>query len=82
MATETTHIRIGKATKARLDAEIGRLMRAYEQGRTDSVEPGESNNPAYKGLSHDALINRLLDLDARKRERAAAARRRKQQQTQ
>lgn len=77
MAQDTTHIRVSRATKKRLDREIVRLLKAYAEGRTEAVEPGECNNPLYRGMSHDALINRLLDLDERKRERAEQSRARK-----
>lgn len=77
--TKTTHIRIGVKTRARLDVERERLEKAYAEGRTESVRMGSSLNPTLAGVSYDALIERLLDLDAatRRRRVQSAARRRK-----
>lgn len=57
-----THIRVRKATLARLREVARRLVQLHEQGlvTVDEIDP-EPKNPLACGLSDDALINRLLD---------------------
>lgn len=77
MAAKWTHVRLKMETKRRLDAEIRRLTTAYQEGRTDRAGGEDNPNPAFAGMSVDALITRLLDLDERKRQRATESRKRK-----
>jgi hypothetical protein len=69
MAQQTTHIRIRVETRARLDAEIERMVAAYERGLQESLPPTESNAVGHKGITIDALINHLLDQRTKHRER-------------
>ena len=80
MAEKSVMVRVRESTRARLQAEVARIMRAVEDGRRE--DPGinpEQINPCCPGLSLDALINLMLDqVDAhRERDRRHRAKKRK-----
>ena len=79
MAGDSVMVRVSRATKARMEAEVRRLVAATVQGRSEAGSADANANPAFLGMTYDALINRLLDLDenTRRRQRESAARRRK-----
>lgn len=60
---DRTHVRISRATKARLEAYIARYEAAVQAGRieADPREQAETINPLAATLSLDAAICRLLD---------------------